>query len=295
MTLTKTVDRTELVLRICAALGGAVPLDVLYAAMPDVQESAVRRLLSGLVADNVLVAVFLCGTHGKVWLDATGRRQWMLRGPDGILSARVVPGRTFSHDRTAALLVGGLGYKYGMTFDRELPVVKCERKPDGITWIREHYALIVEVERMRGRNVHVWDDEQQNGLRKPGLLSGMVEILRSQQRQEADMPLRESLVCLPARYVVKLVDQLTPQVRLLGPKPCGWWSVNIEDLEADLIWHPVRGDPRPNLPGLKAIRNRLKPAPSPAQPAPLPPPTPGKFSRRDLQAILDKAKAAHEG
>jgi hypothetical protein len=35
----KTTNRCELALRICEALGGALILDVLYAALPDVQES----------------------------------------------------------------------------------------------------------------------------------------------------------------------------------------------------------------------------------------------------------------
>lgn len=288
ISVTKTSDRTELVLRICAALGGAVPLDVLYAAMPDVQESAVRRLLSGLSADNVLVPAFLKGTHGKVWLDAAGRRQWLRPGPNGLLPARVVPGRTFVHDRLAALLVGGLGHEYGMTFDRELLVNKCDRKPDGICWIGEHYALIVEVERMRGRNVHVWDDGRQMGLIKSGLLTGMLEILRLQQRRNRDEPLRESLVCLPARFVRKLVDQLAPKVQELGSRQCGWWSVTLEDPEADLVWHPVRGGERPNIAGLRTIRARLRSA------RPSRPPPQCRMLPHDLQAIFDKGKAADE-
>lgn len=274
--ITKAVERRELTSRICRALDGVVPLDVLYAAMPDVWPSAVRRLLSGLVADGAFVAAYLNGTHGKVWLDATGRRKWLTRDSDGALCTRVVPSRTFTHDRMAALLVGGFGYKHGMEFDRELPSNKCERKPDGIAWIAEHRALVVEVERMRGRNVHVWDDQRKNGLIMPGLLSGMVELLRMQQRQDANKPLCESLVCLPARFIAKLEAQLAPQVQQLGPKPCGWWSVPMENPEADLVWHPVRGDQRRNLAGLKRIKDGFK-------------------LSRVISKILAKAKAAQNG
>jgi hypothetical protein len=191
----------------------------------------------------------------------------------------------------AALLVGGLGYEYGMTFDRELPVIRGERKPDGIAWIGLHHALVVEVERMRGRNVYVWDDEQQHGWVKQGLVSGMVEILRLEQRGNRDAPLRESLVCLPARFVHKLVDHLAPKIQELGSSQCGWWSVTLEDPEADLVWHPVRGGPRPDLPGLRTIRNRLRPQPSPASPA-VPLGRPARALPKDLEAIFAKMIAA---
>jgi len=284
--VTKTINHTELTLRIGKALDGAITLDVLYAAMPYMQESAVRRLISTMCAEGVLLPESLLGTHCKVYLDADGRRRWLRRDPDGSLCMRVVPGRTFIHDRTAALLVAGFGHEFGMEFDRELSAPKCERKPDGFAWISERHALVVEVERMRGRNVHVWQDERINGLIKPGLLSSMIEIMRAQQRPQTDKPSRESLICLPARFVAKLEEQLAPRVQQLGPNQCGWWSVTMEDPWADPIWHAMRGSKRRDLPGLRTIRERLR------TPRPSDPPRSRGSLRRDLRTILEKARAS---
>lgn len=292
MTVTKTSARVELVLRIAAALGGVVPLDVVYAALPDVQPSAIRRLFGNLVKANVLTRASLTGEHAKIWLDVDGRHKWMRPDEHGFVPLRILPGRTFVHDRMAALLVCGLGHEFGMTFDRELPSIKGKRKPDGLAWIGQHRALVVEIERMQGRNVHVWDDIQRNtGEIKPGLLTGVTEILRGQQKRDGNAPIYESLVCVRHQHLDTFATALASRAQQLGPAQCGWWSVPYENPEADLMWHAVRGDARKNLPGIKTIRERIRPPiTSDLSSAPRSPSAPRPELMEEIRAILSGAK-----
>lgn len=265
-------------------------MDVLYAAMPGAQPSAIRRLIGSMVRDGALTRASLEGEHCKVWLSADAERRLMRPDQYGFVTLRVVPPRTFVHDKMAALLVSGLGYEFGMHFDREIPSLKGRRKPDGFAWIEPHRALVVEVERLRGRTIHVWDDSlQKSGEIKPGLLNGMVAILRERQKREAGAPIYESLVCLPEGHLKDLEEALAPRVLQLGPASCGWWSVLYDDPDGDLVWHAVRGEARKNLPGIRSIRENFRPLAS-ATPMTTQAPAEPKW-KADILAILHSAKA----
>lgn len=269
-----TNDRADTILATADALHGAITMRVVLALFPDVQPVHLRLAMNKLVQRGALAWAWCRDLGGKVWLTThgvegrlSGVRRWIPDSDEARLTLRsgraggeIKLPKVFTHDQVAGLVVSGLG-AFGREYESELRKATGAEIADGVAWVGQDHRLLVEVERMINQGIGRW--------RKPG---GLVEKMRRNFADNSEPAIRTEHVVIAPRTSLSAqassvaFEQMLAEIvraeagRMHGlARDAGWWFLPIDDVEADLTWHPVFVDAAPrSLLGIKSRRSAFE-------------------------------------